>query len=52
MKGKPWEYVFVIDMEGHKDDPAVRLALDEAAEIASSYKILGSFPKALEGLKP
>jgi chorismate mutase/prephenate dehydratase len=48
MKGKPWEYVFIVDMEGHQDDPAVRSALDEAAQIAASHKVLGSFPRALE----
>jgi chorismate mutase/prephenate dehydratase len=48
MKGKPWEYVFIVDMEGHQEDPAVRRALDEAAEVAASHKVLGSFPRALE----
>ena len=48
MKGKPWEYNFIVDMEGHQDDPAVRRALDEAAEVAASHKVLGSFPRALE----
>ena len=48
MKGKPWEYVFTVDMEGHQDDPPVRRALEEAAEIAASHKVLGSFPRAPE----
>jgi len=48
MKGKPWEYNFIVDMEGHQDDPAVRRALDEAADVAASHKVLGSFPRALE----
>jgi chorismate mutase/prephenate dehydratase len=48
IKGKPWEYNFIVDMEGHQDDPAVRRALDEAAEGAASHKVLGSFPRALE----
>jgi len=48
MKGKPWEYNFIVDMEGHQNDPAVRRALDEAAEVAASHKVLGSFPRALE----
>ncbi|HIF98245.1 MAG TPA: prephenate dehydratase [Myxococcales bacterium] len=46
MKGKPWEYVFFIDMEGHETNEAVGKALDEAAGYAHSYKILGSFPRA------
>jgi len=48
MKGKPWEYNFIVDMEGHQADAAVRRALDEAAEVAASHKVLGSFPRALE----
>ncbi len=48
MKGKPWEYVFFIDMEGHENNPAVARALEEAASYAHSYKILGSFPRATE----
>ena len=48
MKGKPWEYVFFIDMEGHQTDEAVARALEEAAGYAHSYKILGSFPRASE----
>jgi chorismate mutase/prephenate dehydratase len=52
MKGKPWEYVFFIDMEGHQTDEAVSRALDEAASYAHSYKILGSFPRATETPAP
>lgn len=48
MKGKPWEYNFIVDMEGHQEDEAVRLALAEAAEVAASHKVLGSFPRALD----
>jgi prephenate dehydratase len=48
MKGKPWEYVFFVEMEGHRDEPAVQTALQEASEIAASHKVLGSFPRALE----
>jgi chorismate mutase/prephenate dehydratase len=50
MKGKPWEYVFIVDMEGHQEDPAVRRALSEAASVAASHKILGSFPRAPEAV--
>jgi len=55
MKGKPWEYIFIVDMEGHQQDPAVARALEEAARVSASHKILGSFPRALEvvsGLQP
>lgn len=48
MKGKPWEYIFIVDLEGHQDDPAVAAALAEAGGVAASHKVLGSFPRALE----
>ena len=48
MKGKPWEYIFIVDMEGHQQDPRSRRALAEAARVSASHKILGSFPRALE----
>lgn len=48
MKGKPWEYIFIVDMEGHQNDPEVARALEEAGSVAASHKILGSFPRALE----
>jgi chorismate mutase/prephenate dehydratase len=48
MKGKHWEYNFIVDLEGHQTEPAVQRALSEAAEVAASHKILGSFPRALE----
>jgi len=46
MVGKPWEYLFFVDLEGHQRDEAVGKALDEAAARAHSHKILGSFPRA------
>lgn len=44
--GKPWEYYFFIDLEGHRDDAAVATALAEAADAAHSHRVLGSFPRA------
>jgi chorismate mutase/prephenate dehydratase len=46
INGKPWEYLFFIDLEGHRDDPAVAEALHAASEVALSARILGSFPRA------
>ena len=48
MKGKPWEYIFIVDLEGHQEDPAVARALGEAGSVAASHKVLGSFPRALD----
>ncbi|MCG8588183.1 MAG: prephenate dehydratase [Proteobacteria bacterium] len=46
MKGKPWEYLFFVDMEGHASDAIVGKALEEAASVAHSAKVLGSYPRA------
>jgi chorismate mutase/prephenate dehydratase len=46
VKSKPWEYLFFVDMEGHLDNEHVARALEEAAGMAHSHKILGSFPRA------
>jgi chorismate mutase/prephenate dehydratase len=45
-KGKPWEYLFFLDLEGHHTEAAVTEALQIAAKVASSTRILGSFPRA------
>ena len=45
-KGKPWEYLFFLDMEGHRTESAVAEALEVASKVASSTRILGSFPRA------
>jgi chorismate mutase/prephenate dehydratase len=44
--GKPWEYYFFIDLEGHVDEPQVAAALADAAKVAHSSRVLGSFPRA------
>jgi len=47
LKGKPWEYVFFLDLEGHRGEPRVAQALEEAAALATAHRVLGSFPRAL-----
>jgi chorismate mutase/prephenate dehydratase len=44
-KGKPWEYVFFIDFEGHVADSHIAEALDQVKEQVSYLKILGSYPQ-------
>jgi chorismate mutase/prephenate dehydratase len=46
VKNKPWEYLFFVDMEGHLDDESVAKALQDAATLSHSHKILGSYPRA------
>lgn len=43
-----WEYVFFLDIQGHRDDPNVREALAELQQIASYLRVLGSFPIAVD----
>ncbi len=42
-----WDYVFFIDIEGHKDDSQVAKALAELEQEAAMLKVLGSYPKAV-----
>ena len=39
-------YVFLIDMEGHREDPIIRDALEGVSSRASMFKVLGSYPKS------
>ncbi len=45
-KGANWEYLFFVDIEGHRDDPAVAAALKEVTARAAMVKLLGSYPAA------
>lgn len=44
---KAWlgEYVFLLDMLGHRTDPDVARALDHIRESAALFKIFGSYPR-------
>jgi chorismate mutase/prephenate dehydratase len=43
-----WEYLFFVDLVGHRDDPPVAAALAELAQVAPFLKLLGSYPAAAE----
>ncbi len=45
-RGRPWEYVFYVDFEGHWQDPPCREALLGLLQRASFVKLLGSYPAA------
>ena len=45
MKGKPWEYIFFVDIEGHATDPSVREVMAELEQNALFLKLLGSYPQ-------
>lgn len=42
-----WEYVFYVDIEGHREDAVVKQALEELAKRAAYLKVLGSYPVAV-----
>jgi prephenate dehydratase len=45
--GVPWSYRFFIEVEADGGDAEVALAIEEAREHASLFRVLGSFPKWL-----
>jgi chorismate mutase/prephenate dehydratase len=47
-KSALWEYLFFIDIEGHRDDERIANALAELAEQAPFLKVLGSYPAAVQ----
>jgi chorismate mutase/prephenate dehydratase len=44
--GRRWEYVFLTDLEGHREDEPVARALRELGERCSMVRVLGSYPRA------
>ena len=42
-----WEYVFYVDIEGHRQDTGVAQALAQLRKKASFLKVLGSYPAAV-----
>ena len=42
-----WEYVFFVDIEGHRSDAKVAAALAELERRAAYLKVLGSYPQAV-----
>ena len=45
LKGRAWEYVFFVEMDGHVTDDIVKQALKELEKDCVFVKVLGSFPK-------
>ena len=42
-----WEYMFYVDVQGHRQDAKVAKALAELEKLAPFLKILGSYPAAV-----
>jgi len=46
--GKPWEYLFYVDFEGHQQAANCTRALDHLGELVTFMKVLGSYPRHRE----
>ena len=46
-RGGLWEYVFFVDVEGHRDEPQLAGALEELRAEAALFRVLGSYPRAV-----
>lgn len=44
---KAWlgDYVFLIDVEGHRDDPPIQRALERVRERSAAFLVFGSYPR-------
>ena len=42
---KAWEYVFLADLEGHREDPGVASAIEELRGLCDIVRVLGSYPR-------
>lgn len=45
LRSRPWEYLFFVDLQGHRDDPRLRRALAALGRKALFLKVLGSYPE-------
>lgn len=41
----PWQYVFLVDVEGHRTDPTLAAGLKAAKKSAAFLKVVGSYPR-------
>jgi prephenate dehydratase len=45
LRGKPWEYLFYLDIQGRVDTPNAQNALNHLRETADFMRVLGCYPK-------
>jgi len=46
MRGRPWEYVFHVDVDGSPREERVKNALGHLEEVCDFVRVLGSYPRA------
>jgi chorismate mutase / prephenate dehydratase len=51
LRGQLWQYAFFTDLEGHRDDPPVKSALERLRQGGAMVRVLGSYPRA-QSLRP
>jgi len=51
-RAKPWEYVFLADLEGHRDDPNLARAMSRLRDRCPMLKHLGSYPRHASATQP
>ena len=44
-RGDAWRYMFVIDIEGHRDDASVAAGIAALEERCDRVQVLGSYPR-------
>ncbi len=44
LRGRPWEYLFFLDLRGHRAEARVKRALADMAPMTTLMKVLGSYP--------
>jgi prephenate dehydratase len=49
LRGRPWEYMFYLDLGAHVKDPACANAINHLRELADTLHILGCYPAARLG---
>jgi chorismate mutase / prephenate dehydratase len=45
LRSRPWEYLFFVDIEGHRDEPRLKRALQALERKTLFLKVLGSYPQ-------
>jgi prephenate dehydratase len=45
LRGRPWEYMFYLELLGRVDETRIRKALGHLEELADFLRVLGSYPK-------
>jgi prephenate dehydratase len=45
LRGKPWEYLFYVDLLGRVDTPNAQNAINHLSELADFIRVLGCYPK-------